>query len=98
MIVKCLESLYKEKPILDDKGNIVDIQEVPVKKNFVTLLDIEEEHITAVKQHYNKNGKIYKDRCIINHSTLGNLIVKHPFEEMVKIRNSYKVNVKGFYK
>lgn len=97
MIVKCLESLYKEKPVLNEQGEIVGLEEVLVHNNLITYLDIEEEDITAVKQHYNKNGRIYKDRCVINHRYLGNLIIKCTFEKMVEYRNSYKFKIKGFY-
>jgi len=96
MILKCLESLYKEVPVKDGDGEIIDIKEAPVKLNFVTLMEVDEEDITAVKQHYNKDGRLYKDRCIINHKYLGNMIIKHKFVDIVKIKQQSKFKVSGY--
>jgi hypothetical protein len=96
MILKCLESLYKEVPVKDEEGTVIDVKEVPVKLNFVSLMDVDEEDITAVKQHYNTKGKVYKDRCIINHRYLGNMIIKHKFVDIVKIKQQHKFKVSGY--
>ena len=96
MLLKCLESLYKEVPVKDQEGNVIDVKEVPVRRNFTTLMDIEEEDILAVKQHYNTKGQVYKDRCIINHRYLGNMIIKHKFVDIVKIRQTNKFKVTGY--
>lgn len=97
MIIKCLESLIKEVPVKNEEGEIIDIKDVVLKKQMITLMDIQEEDIIAVKEHYNSRGRIYKDRCLINHRYLGNMIVKHNFVEMCKIKNSFNVTVKGFH-
>lgn len=96
MILKCLEFLYKEAPVKDQEGIVIDVKEVPVRVGFITKMDVDEEDITAVKEHYNTKGKVYKDRCIINHRYLGNMIIKHKFVDIVKVRQNHKFKITGY--
>jgi|32_taG_2_1085360.scaffolds.fasta_scaffold08321_4 hypothetical protein len=97
MELKCLEFLYKEKPVYDKEGNPIDVKEVPVKLGFITKMEVDEEDILAFKELPNSKGNIYKQRCLIHHRTLGNMVVKHSFQELKKIAKKKQVTVKGFY-
>jgi hypothetical protein len=93
MILKCLETLYKDKvtyPYGEDA--MPEVTQVCVRRDFVTRLEIDPESILAVKEHFNDKGIIYKNRCLVNISGFGNLVVKHTFKEMVKLRNVNKDN------
>lgn len=97
MELKCLEFLYKEEPVYDEEGNPVDIKQVPVKLGFITRMQVELEDILAFKEHYNEKGRLYKERCLIHHRTLGNIVVKHSFLELKKLKEKSNFVVKGFY-
>jgi hypothetical protein len=97
MEIKCIEFLYKEEPIYNKEGIPVDIKQVPVKLGFITKMQLEIEDILAFKEHYNTNGKLYKERCLIHHRTLGNMVVKHSFLELKKLKEKSNFVVKGFY-
>jgi hypothetical protein len=93
MILKCLESVYKDKvtyPYGEDA--MPEIKQICVKRDFVTKLSIDPESILAVKEHFNDKGKIYTNRCLVNISGFGNLVVKHSFKEMVKLKDVNKDN------
>ncbi len=98
MLIKCLQDIYKESPIIDENNQVIGTQERLVKKDVITLLDCDPEDILLTKQVTNNKGIKYKNRCMVNHRTLGNIIVKHSFEEMTKLRNQYKQNfiIKGY--
>jgi hypothetical protein len=97
MEIKCIEFLYKEEPIYNKEGIPVDIKQVPIKLGFITKMQLEIEDILAFKEHYNNNGKLYKERCLIHHRTLGNMVVKHSFLELKKLKEKSNFVVKGFY-
>lgn len=97
MEIKCLESIYREKEILNKETGNIEYVQIPVKLNFVTKVRVEAEDILLVKEHYNDKGRIYKDRCLVHHRYLGNIIVKHTYKEMVNIKAKNNFTVKGFY-
>jgi len=100
MILKCLENITKEVPVIGPNNEIVDIKLKYIKRDFVTKLSIEPDQILMHKQHYNEKGKIYKDRCIANVQGFGNMIVKHSFKELEEIKQKANLNIKvhGFRK
>jgi hypothetical protein len=97
MILKCLEFLYEEEAIYNEAGVPVDVKSKPIRVGFVTKLDVHPTDIIAFKQAYNNKGMIYKNRCIISHHTLGNLIVNHSFEELTRLKQQATPVIKGFY-
>jgi hypothetical protein len=97
MELKCLEFLYKEEPIYNQEGIPVDIKQIPVKLGFITRMQVDLEDILAFKEHYNEKGRLYKERCLIHHRTLGNIVVKHSFSELKQLKGKSNFVVKGFY-
>ena len=97
MILKCLEFLYQEEPVYNEDGVSIDVKSKPIRIGFVTKMDVLPTDIIAFKEAYNDKGRIYKNRCIINHSTLGNLIVNHSFEELSRLKKQATPVIKGFY-
>ena len=100
MILKCLESISKEVPVYNSEKEVIDVKLKWIKRDFVTKLSIYPDQIVAHKQCYNDNGKIYKNRCIVNVTGFGNMIVKHSFEEIDEIKNNLTndIVVHGFRK
>jgi hypothetical protein len=95
MILKCLESVSKEIPVYSkDKQEVIDIKVKWVKRDFVTKMDVDPEQITTHKQFFNDKGEIYKNRCIVNITGFGNVIVKHSFEEITEIKSKLTNNIK----
>lgn len=98
MELKCLESLYREKEIFNKNNEVVAIKHIPVRKNFVTKIDIELEDIVSIKEIYNNKGKIYKSRCLGHHRFLGDIVFNYSYKKLKEIKESNVVKVKGFRK
>lgn len=98
MELKCLESLYKEKEIFNKDNEIIAIKHIPVKRNFVTKIDVDLEDIISIKEMYDNRGRIYKSRCLGHHRFLGNIVFSYSFKKLKEIKTSNIVKVKGFRK
>lgn len=89
MIFKTLTDIYIEKVI---EGEIHDVL---LKKNVVSRKYIEPTEIATVNEVMNKRGRIYKSQCMITLKDGTPVLLKHKFDEIVKLKQPYRVNGYG---
>jgi len=72
-IIKILSDIYQDS----EEGG-----EVLIKRDAISKCFLYTEDILGVCEVLNKRGRIYKSRCQIYHKDLGNVIIKHKFDDV----------------
>lgn len=82
---KVIKDLYDEP---DEAG-----ESKLIKKGIITkqLLELDELSISEVINNY---GRIYKNRCLIQHRDLGQIMVMHKYNDIKELKQP--IIVKGF--
>lgn len=73
---------------------ILEVGEKQLKR--IKRIGIDTDDIRGVVQAHNTEGKLVKNKCIIIHENLGNLVVYKPFDEMYHLWNNQAFEVRGF--
>lgn len=101
MILKCLNEPYITTPTIDENKLVTGNSTVKIKKTpIITRISVQPEQILVHQEDYDKQGRIYKNRCIAHISGFGNLILNHSFDYIEKIKQEANLNLKvnGFGK
>lgn len=87
--LKILNDIVKERVNKDG-----DLEEYLFKTNVITKLSIDIERV-VFSQTIGPSGKVYRSRCTAIIEGVGQLLIKHKYEDMVKLKNSNKV-IRGY--
>lgn len=96
MRFRLIEDLEKEVPKYDDEGYIIGTENKVIATNVVSYLDADPDTIVIHREHFNKFGKKYNTRCIVNVVGFGNVIMAHSFAYIIKVKTNHNFKVHGF--
>ena len=66
-----------------------------IKRNLVTIRNIDVDHIIGYEQTYNNKGIILKNQCLLYLTDNQMVVVKHSFEYIEKLKKNEKGKI-GF--
>jgi len=84
---KQLVDVYDE----DEDGN-----DILLKRDAVIRDSFYVDSIVSVTEALNRNGNPYKSRCFIYHAERGNILLKHPYKEIVELKEEDELTRAGF--
>lgn len=88
LTLKVIENLTDEQPKGSGKFKTI-------KSGIISRLELDTSEFTF-REIYDKNGKIYKNKTLIMTKDAGNFVVKHSFDDLVRMKGVQ--NIKGFRK